>query len=263
MIERAHSLSSVAALALSCLLCAASPAARARADEAADSEPALGLRVFAGAGLGGRSFEWPGAGERLAVETGAFANVDLGLSFWLAASERLWIGPALTYQTSVGAQVEETHIAGSSDQLSLRSHRFEGMLAVTARLGQQGGFWIVPALGYGLRNLKPEVHHLLTPTTTLAGPLLRLAVRIPIGDNFALRIAPELQWILVVEQLEDLGLHDSGLGFGGELGFEIAVGGDLSIELAARGSQARVDSDLGATAVDVERLVTARLVWQP
>lgn len=260
MIERAHRLVSVAALALTCVLGGSSSA---RADDAVDSEPALGLRLFAGAGVGGRNFEWPGNGERLAVQTGAFAAVDLGLSFWLAASERLWIGPALTYQSSLGAQVDEAHIAGASDELAIRSHRFEGLLAMTVRLGQEGGFWIVPAVGYGLRNMRPEVHHLLTPTTTLAGPLLRLAVRIPIGATFALRIAPELQWILVVEQLEDLGLHDSGVAFGAELGVEVAVGGDLSVEVAAHGSQARVSSELGATAVDGEQIVTARVVWQP
>lgn len=262
MIERAQSVVSVPALAFACLLGAWSQAARAD-DARVDSEPALGLRVFAGAGVGGRSFEWPDGGERLAVQTGAFASVDLGLSFWIAASERLWIGPALTYQSSLGAQVEETHIAGASEELTIRAHRFEGMLALTARLGQEGGFWIVPAVGYGLRNLKPEVHHLLTPTTTLAGPLLRLAVRVPIGDTFALRIAPELQWILVVEQLEELGLHDSGVAFGAELGFELALGRGLSIEVVARGSQARVASELGATAVDGEQFVSARLVWQP
>jgi hypothetical protein len=241
---------------------ACSATARAQ-DEASSEQPRLGLRVFGGLGVGMRSLDWPGAGETLALRTGAFFALDVGASFWLVPSERFWIGPALVYQTSVGSTIEETHIAGSPDTLGVRVHRFEGMLVATFLLGSSGGFRIAPELGYGLRNLRPEVHHLLTPSYTLAGPLLRLGLRIPLGERLALRIAPELQWIVVGDALEEQGMKASGIGFGGELAFELALSRRLSIELVARYAHASLQGDAGESGVDGEQFVTGRLVWQP
>lgn len=230
---------------------------------AGPGETALEIHAYAGAGLGARSLEWPSAGETWSVSTGAFLAVELGAGFAIAPSRSFAIGPELAYQTSLDHEVDETHVAGAMDTLRIRAHRFAGLLALTFKLGSSGGFRIVPAIGYGMRNLRPEVHHLLTPSYSLGGPLVRLGFRIPFGDSVALRLAPEVQLISVGDALEERGVSSSGLAFGGEAELEIALTAKLGLELSFREAHAIMSSSQGDDASDVERFSTVRVVWTP
>jgi hypothetical protein len=227
-----------------------------------EQQPALLPRVFAGIGMGTRSLDWPSHGERDAIATGAFVALDLGASFAIATSDAFSIGPQFLYQTSLDAHVTEMHIAGTSQSLKVRAHRFEALLAPTFRFGSQHDWYLLPAFGFGVRDLQPGVHHLLTPSYSLAGPVLRLTLRIPLGSQVGLRLGPEAQWLHVGKGLRDLGVNGSGFSVGGEAAFEIAVTHGIAIEIALREAHALLASSQGDQATDVERFATARLIGE-
>jgi hypothetical protein len=231
--------------------------------DGAEHETALRARGYAGIGLGTRDLEWPSSGEMRAVETGAFVAVEVGAAFALALGEAVSLGPELAYQTSLDHELAETHIAGETQLMGIRAHRFEALLALAFALGQSRNFRITPALGYGVRALHPEVHHLLTPSYSLTGPVARLTLRIPFGDSLALRLAPELQLVSVGDALEELGVENTGIAFGGDAALEIALSAHLATELTFRQAHAVMSSSLGADSTDVERFATLRVVWLP
>jgi hypothetical protein len=218
------------------------------------------LRVYGGAGFGTRSFDWSASGQQRAVDTGLFAAIDVGFRVLLALNDSVALGPAFAYQTSIAGQVDEAHIAGQPDTLRIRAHRFDGTFVV--QVGSRTGFQVAPAVGVVTHNLRPEVHHLLTPSYSLAGPLLRVAVRIPIGP-VALRIAPEAAWLFTDDPLEEIGVKGSGPAVGGELALEIPLVQKLALELTARDVRAWLPSGDGAKATDTGLFATTRLVWQP
>jgi hypothetical protein len=222
--------------------------------------PELLVRAFAGIGVGTRNVNWPLHGEQASLATGAFAALELGASFAVAWSEAFSLGPELVYQTSLDDHVTETHIAGASQRLKLRAHRFEAVLAPTFRFGSRHGWSIAPAVGYGVRDLQPGVHQLLTPSYSLTGPLFRLTLRIPFGERLALRLGPEAQWLHVGKALRDLGVDSQGVSVGGDAAFELRVAQGIVIELTYREAHALLPSSQGSAAIDVERFATARLV---
>ena len=234
-------------------------------DEGAEpeaDESQLVVRVFGGVGLGTRDFTFQTPAELRSVETGPFAALEVGASFLFAVSDSFSLGPMLVYQTSFAHEIEETHIAGASDELGIRSHRFDATLAATIAIGS-AGFRLALAAGVAVQNLRPEVHHLLTPAYSSMGPLGRLIVRIPFTQSFALRLAPEVAWMVPGYSLEELGLRDSGLLVGGEIAFELAVSDSLALELAARDALAWLPSSIGEDATDNGMFATTRVVWQP
>jgi hypothetical protein len=225
----------------------------------ADERLAMDMRVTVGAGLGARTLLWPANGETMSVETGLFPALDVATSFRLVFSSSVAFGLDLAYQTSIGAELVENHIAGSSETLRVRAHAFGGVLALA--LGGPG-FRVTPALGYATRGFRPEVHHLLTPSYSLAGPLARVAVRIPIASVVGLRLAPEAQYVLVGNGLEERGVASSGFALGGEVALEIAVSSALTLELCGRFTRTWLGTSEGPSATDTERFATARAVWR-
>lgn len=227
-----------------------------------DSEPNLAFRAFAGVGVGQRTLNWSEAGELRRVATGVFPALDLGTSFHVSVNDVLSIGPELHYQTSIAGRVNEMHIDAPADTLRIRAHRFDAVLAAVFSFGQSG--WrIVPALGYAVHALNPEVHHLLTPSYMLGGPVVRLTLRIPFGASVAVRIAPEAQWLIVSEELEQRGLAGTGFGVGGEMTLEIGLHHAWALELSARMARAQLSAIAAEPANDSAQFATARLVWQP
>jgi hypothetical protein len=226
-----------------------------------ESETGLRLRAFAGAGLGTRRLEWPTPSERRAVETGGYVAVEIGTAFALELDPELAFGSELVYQTSLDNQLEETHIAGATDTIQVRTHRFAAVLELI--IGAHDGVRVAPGLGYGVRALHPEVHHLLTPSYSLTGPLARIALRIAFGESVALRVVPEAQWLMVGDALEALGVASSGISLGGDAALELVLGGGLTLELSYREAHAIMSSSLGKSASDVERFATLRAVWTP
>jgi hypothetical protein len=228
--------------------------------ERSDDEVRPLLRVYGGAGIGTRSFDWPSAGERLAVETGPFAALELGIRFFIGMSDTVALGPAFAYQTSIAHEVEETHIAGQPDTLRIRAHRLDATFAV--QVGSRSGFQVTPAIGVAMHSLRPEVHHLLTPNYSLVGPVFRIAFRIPIGP-IALRIAPEVQWLVTDDPLEEIGVKGGGPAAGAELALVFPLIRAFALELTARDVRAWLPSREGAKATDTGLFATTRLVWQP
>jgi len=226
-----------------------------------ESETGLRLRAFVGAGLGTRDLEWPVPGETHAVETGGFLAVEIGTAFALELDAELALGAELVYQTSLDNQLEETHIAGASDTIQVRTHRFAAVLELI--IGADDGVRVAPGLGYGVRALHPEVHHLRTPSYSLTGPLARVALRIALGESVALRLVPEAQWLTVGDALEALGVASSGISIGGDAALELILGRGLALELSYREAHAILSSSLGDGASDVERFTTLRAVWTP
>jgi hypothetical protein len=242
------------------------PPAAAESGEAGPSEAASDdelrplLRLYGGVGLGTRNFDWPGAGRDLAVATGMFAAIDVGIRFLVGLGASLAVGPSFAYQTSIAHEIEEKHIAGQPDTLRIRAHRFDGTFLV--QIGRKDGFQVTPGVGVAMHNLRPEVHHLLTPAYSLVGPLLRIGVRIPLGP-IALRIAPEAQWLFTDDPLAEIGVKGSGPAVGGEVALEVPIGGAFALEAAARDVHAWLPAREGSKATDSGLFATTRLVWQP
>lgn len=227
-------------------------------------ETALLAKPFVGVGIGTRDVEWATPGDPATVETGVFAAVEIGLHVALAPSRSFSIGPQFTYQTTLNHEVTEHHVDGEPTTLGIRAHRFEGVLAATIRFGSSYGWYIASALGYGVRNLRAEIHHLLTPSYSLGGPLARLTLRVPFGDDVGLRIGPEAQWLSVGAALQELKVQSSGIGLGGDAALEIAIAKRLSLDFTFREAHAILSSSEreGASASDVERFITVRLVGE-
>jgi hypothetical protein len=228
--------------------------------EAPDAPRALRVRVHAGVGLGTRDVDWTADGRAERVDMGAFPAFDLGLSFAFRLSESIAIAPRIEYQSSLAFhEVEETRMAAPSDRVGVRAHRFAAVLALPILVGGEGSVSIAPALGLGIRNLRPEVHHLSTPAYSLAGPLAQLALAIPFSATVALRLVPEAQWLFVGEGLRERDVADTGVSVGGEAALTVGVMDALSIELSYREAHALLSSPDG-DAGDVERFVTLRAV---
>jgi hypothetical protein len=229
-------------------------------DEPESDDVALRARMVVGAGVGRLDLEWPASGETRSVQTGAFAAIDLGAGFALGFSRVFSLGTELAYQTSVACEVEEPHTAGATDTLRIRAHRFAALLTAEFRAGIVS---ITPAAGYGLRSLRPEVHHLQTPTYTLAGPLGRIGLRVALGTRIALRVAPELQWLLVSQELKELGMHSGGLGFGVEFALEVLLVRGLALEATARDAHASLPATEGENSSELGQAAMLRMVWEP
>jgi hypothetical protein len=228
-------------------------------DTATDGRSLLASAVV-GIGLGSRELQWPRDGEIQDVDTGMFAAFELAARFAVPLSESVELGTALSYQSSISQTIEETHLAAATESVGIRSHHF-GALRV---LGVQAGeaLAISPSLGYGTRSLRPAVHNLLTPSYSLAGPIARVELSLTFGDTVTLALAPELQWILVGDELEEEGIDESGVSVGGEALFEVALSRALAIGLTFRQAHALLSASSGS-ATDMERFITTRLRWTP
>ena len=242
------------------LMAAWSAHASAQPDEAAPAAPTWQLRLFAGAGIGMRALDLPRDGVVSQTRTGVFPALDLEFALNYRPSEAFGLGLRARYQTSLGLQIVERHSDGSGHQQALRSHRLELALTPSYRLDARGLWVLGAALGYGLCDLRPEVH-LQTPGYGLGGPFLRVELQIPLGtEHLRLRLGPELQWIAVVgEQLRDEGFASHGLGIGGAAALQVVISDRWLVEATYNELRAWLDSPQAESLQDVTRFITARL----
>jgi hypothetical protein len=231
-------------------------------EPAATDTPGMIVQLFAGLGVGTRDVEWPKDGEQRVVETGAFAAFEVAADLALPLSGTVALGSRLEYQSSLAHAITESHTSAPDETWDVRAHRFAALLVAAFKFGADRTFSLAPGIGYGARNLRPEVHHLLTPSYSLTGPLARLSVRIAFGDTVALRLAPEAQWLLVGEALRDEGVEATGVALGGEAALALDLSRAFAVELTFRQANALLSAREG-DASDVERFVTARLGWTP
>lgn len=231
------------------------------ASDASDA-PALEVSLALGAGVGSRTVEWSVVAGSEKVDTGAFPAMGARVAIDVVTDPGFSIGPALEYQTSIGHDVTERHIGGEPYPMGIRSHHFEGAIVPTWRLGASRRLRVWAALGYAVRDLQPEVHHLLIPSFSLSGPVLRVGVRIPIvAETVEIVVAPEAQWIaLVGEDLEERDVNASGWGLGAHGALEVGVGGGFFVALTLREAHVFLGSSRGEGATDVERYATLGVV---
>lgn len=227
---------------------------------AATEPPSWSLRLSGGFGFGTRDFDVPRDGVIYEHRTGIFPAADLGFELDYAASDHFGVGLHLRFQSSVGLRIAEQHTDGSARAQDLRSQRLELAIAPTFRFDARGRWALFTSIGYGISDLRPEVH-LETPGYYLAGPYLRAELQIPLaGDRVRLRLGPETHWIAQVgQELEHRGVAESGFGAGGAAAVEVMLSRRWIVDASYRELRIWVNSSDVGSFEDIARFVTARL----
>ena len=229
--------------------------------EAAPEHP-LSLHLSAGLGIGTRAVDVPLDGALHQTRTGAFPAFVVGFDLQYAASSAFGIGLVTRYQSSVlGHPMVEQHTDGTDRPMDVRAHRFELSLAPTLFFDDARRWSLGLAAGYATRNLRPEVHHLLTPSYSLSGPHLRLDLGLPLWeDMLRLRLGPEAHILVDVgSEVRDRDVAGEGLGLGFEAALALKLTAALSVHLTYRETHASLDTEQGESFSDVGRYVTTRL----
>ncbi|MDH5673308.1 MAG: hypothetical protein OEZ06_14235 [Myxococcales bacterium] len=257
-----------AALLVFALLYAPATAAHADAGESEGPGPRQTFRVAASAGMGVtlRAVDLPSDGAILQLRSGLYPAFEVGFALLHETTDSVTTRLGVRYQSSLLRQpVIELHVDGSERALGLRSHRLELELAPSLRLDQAGRWALSPSLAYALLNLRPEVHHLLTPSYSLGGPLLRLSLSVAlIAERLLLHIGPEVQYLLQVgDGLREHGVDTSGLALGAEAGLELQLSATLSLRMGYRQKHALIGSSEGRHFRDVSHFGTLSLVGKP
>lgn len=223
---------------------AASLSAAAHADERA-----LQLRAAFGVGAHSRSFVR--SGETMPNAYVPAIEGSLGLVIKPAADFSLAI--SASYQTGLWLTVTELPPFALANEVSVRSQRLALNIAPSWRIGSQTriGF----ALGGSIRSFWPEDRALQTPRYNLVGPHVRGELLTAIAGPVRLRVTPELQWLMLIE--EDASPGTQGAAVGGELVLELSLGPMRALALCYRESHALLAR--GASFRDVERYLTVRI----
>jgi hypothetical protein len=242
---------------LLCSLALAIGAARASAQEL------MTVELNAGLGIGTRSYERPNGVQPQELETTPFTALDLSLRVKRCTSgcakAHYAIEFLLRYQTSLGMKVEQPLFFALPSEVDARSSRLELSLAPAFRLAESVSL-AVP-IGASVRALQAPHRDLPLPSYLLFGPHLRIEGRAALGDMFALRAGPELQWIAMVgDRLQNDGTESSGVALGFELAASASLTSWLGLELTYRQAHAFVAGQSGrADFEDTERYATLQL----
>lgn len=201
---------------------------------------------------------------------GTRSQLDAPPAFALGVGARLAIGSREAlhlwiegrYMTSLEREVDELHMGGAPQPMSLRTHRLEGGLGPRAPLGR--GVWLTPTLGYALRSVAPEVHFQRIPFYTLGGPYLRVELSAELfGHGSGLRLSPELQWLPQAStRVGGSRLDASRFAVGGQLTAFFRISQALDLELFLHESHAFANSS-DVEVSDMERFVLANIAWRP
>jgi hypothetical protein len=255
------------------------PEAEESADVEATTEPVqdeveqrlLRVHVDLGTGVSNRSLELPIEAGKGSVAVGPSAAFDVGLEAAYTPPSAVSWHVQLRYQTSVGARVDEQHIAGVGRPMGVRSARFEALFVPTFDVSQLVQLKL--AIGYGLRGLRTDVHDqelsnvhsLRIPDYTLSGPVVGIALRLALGDSIALTFAPEAQLLVSVgSDLEQRGVASGGSALGGMASLVVRLNQLLSVYVAYREAHARIPGERGHADVrDAERYITAGIRGAP
>jgi hypothetical protein len=224
---------------------------------AESSGASIVIQPFAGLGFTMRSFRRPLNGGTQELESSVVPAAEAGLlvTAWPEASVSLEF--RLIYQSALGFSVTEHPPFALENQVRARSERFALDLGPAWSLGAAR---LGLSVGGSVRTLWPEVHTLLTPGYSLVGAHGRLQLVTPIAGPVVLRIGPEMQWIMHVDDLLlESGVHSQGLALGGDVVVTVALSKILSLGLSYRESHALIPTNRGVTFTDVERYVTLRV----
>jgi opacity protein-like surface antigen len=215
------------------------------------------IQPYAGIGIAMRSFERPASAgvQKLSASAVPGAEVGLGVTAWPAASFSL--GFNLAYQTALGFVIEEQPPFALPNRVHARSERVALEIAPSWRVGTAVRVGV--AIGGTMRTLWPEAHMLMTPGYSLIGPHARLELQVRVTDALTLRVAPEGQWItLIDESLRATGVSPQGVAVGGEAGIHYALSSHWQAGVSYRESHASIATNRGSQFQDVERYLTVR-----
>jgi hypothetical protein len=233
--------------------------------ESGDDEPAGGVLFHAGAGLGAGSLSFnrpTSSGEQELPQT-AFAAVDLLLRLRAWPDEGVAFEVQLAYQTSLGLVLRRDPQFALPEDVHVRAQRVELTAAPAVRLGDSpGDARLAFPIGFAFRAFVPEVDYLLISEYSLGGPELRVELWLALGDYIDLRVGPELQWIMLVDDaLRREGVDAMGLAFGGQATLEGKIGPTFRMVLAYRELRSGVPG-IRQDFSDVERFLTARIAGE-
>ena len=236
------------------------PPAGAEADAAESVGAPLSVTVAVGAGVGTRRFRRP---TPLGVETlpeSEFPAVDAAVRVRGQLADHYALEVLVRYQGSLGMTVESQPPFALPVEHAARSQRVELSVAPVMGLGD-GALAVSPHIGASLRGFAPDVRDQPTPAYYLVGPHLRLDLIVPVLRGLDLRLGPEAQWIIGInDSITEDGAGDSGLALGLEALVALELGERFGLELAYRQSHARVGhAEDGPDFEDVERFATLRV----
>jgi hypothetical protein len=240
----------------------AAPEAAATAQPAAvsgqeDTGPSLLIQPFAGFGIATRSFRRPYLGATQSLDAAVVPAAEVGLSLTVWPNADFGVLIKFVYQSALGFTVTESPPFALKNELGARSER------VALEIGPRWRFGTVHVavpIGLSMRTLWPEVHTLTTPGYNLIGPHARVDFHVLLGGIVYVRIAPELQWIVQIDDdLWKTGLSSQGVALGGEAAIGAQFAKAWSVGVNYRESHALISTVHAMTFTDVERYVTARL----
>jgi hypothetical protein len=219
-----------------------------------------------GIGAGSVAFERPTAsGTVQELSEAAFAALDAALRLRLAGTQRLSLESAFRYRSSVGLTLQGTPAFALPSEQAARTQRIELSALALHRLSDARS---APALGtelgVALRSLVPEVAGVVFPKYALAGPFVRVVLRVRPLPGLELRAAPELLAVALVDgSIRGDGVGAQGFGLGGELTLRARLLPWLSAELSARQALVHVaNTDDGADFEETERFATLGLAGE-
>jgi hypothetical protein len=221
---------------------------------AQDQEPAqLQLVAALGVGAHSRAIVRPTdtGTQTLATSYVPAVELRLGVVAWPDADFSLAI--SVHYQTGLWLTVTELPQFALANEVAVRSQRMALSVSPSWRLAPQTRLGFV--LGATLRSFWPEDRSLQTPSYNLVGPHARGELAIGLAGPVRLRVQPELQWLLLID--EHANSPTQGAAIGGELALELRWGPSRTLALSYRESHALLAR--GARFRDVERYLTVHI----
>lgn len=244
---------------------AASEAASAEGASAADSAeaepedagPAVSIQPSLGFGIATRQLRVPTDVGLTEVAPSVVPAAEVGLRVVTWPQSNFSLAFNLVYQSAVGFTVTEPAPLALDKQVRARSERVAVDVAPHWRRGSMD-FGV--AVGGTMRTLWPEVHTSQTPGYSLVGPHVRLELNVGLGPMLYLRVSPEAQFIILIDQsLRDAGVSASGVALGGDMGIEARLSSAWSLGVNYHEAHALLGvSRPDLSFADVERYVTLR-----
>ena len=240
-----------------------SEAAAAPEPEAGAQEdgPSVSIEPFAGFGISTRSVRMPAMTGALEVAPGVTPAFEVGLRVqaWPHADFSFFAN--LVYQSALGFSVTERPPLALPKEVGARSERVALEVAPRWRFAN-GQLELGIPVGATVRTLWAEVHMSQTPSFSLVGPHVRGELRLRFSESISLRLAPELHYILMVDDdVKNAGVSASGVALGGDASVEAQVSQIWSFRIQYRESHALLSATRGSVSFqDVERYLTLRAV---
>ena len=232
-------------------------------DESDDFAPAgrsVAFRIGAGLGAGTLSFKRPSVPRPQRLPESAFAAAALELHLQAYPDDSFSIDFELEYQTSLGFVVQIPMLFALPQNVNARMQHVALSAAPMFRLGdQKGSPTLVFPIGFGFDAFVPEVDEYGVLEYSLGGPFLRAELRADLGESIGVRLGPELQWIVLIDDaLRNEQVCCQGVAVGAEGSIEARIGSVLRVSLAYRESHASLPSARYEFS-NVTRFLTARI----